>query len=57
MNNTDTSHDLDTCAGVRLGCVEGPAPFCSVLQLAMGRFRRQEEWMCGEKCKNLESSN
>ena len=42
-SNTDTSHEFDICAGVRQGCVLSPRLFCSVLQLAMGRWRNQVE--------------
>ena len=40
LTNTDTSHEFDICAGVRQGCVLSPRLFCSVLQLAMGRWRK-----------------
>ena len=43
LSNTDTSHEFDICAGVRQGCVLSPRLFCSVLQLAMGRWRSQLE--------------
>ena len=43
MTNTDTSHEFDICGGVRQGCVLSPRLFCSVLQLAMGRWRNQVE--------------
>ena len=43
LSNTDTSHEFDICAGVRQGCVLSPRLFCSVLQLAMGRWRSQVE--------------
>ena len=43
MNNTDTTHEFDICAGVRQGCVLSRRLFCSVLQLAMGRWRNQVE--------------
>ena len=43
LSNTDRSHEFDICAGVRQGCVLSPRLFCSVLQLAMGRWRSQVE--------------
>ena len=43
LSNIDTSHEFDICAGVRQGCVLSPRLFCSVLQLAMGRWRSQVE--------------
>ena len=43
LSNTDASHEFDICAGVRQGCVLSPRSFCSVLQLAMGRWRSQVE--------------
>ena len=43
MSNTDTNHEFDICAGVRHGCVLSPRLFCSVLQVAMDRWRNQVE--------------
>ena len=43
VSNNDKSHEFDICAGVRQGCVLSPRLFCSVLQLAMGRWRSRVE--------------
>ena len=43
MSNNEKSHEFDICAGVRQGCVLSPRLFCSVLQLAMGRWRSRVE--------------
>ena len=46
VSNTGTNHEFDICAGVRQGCVLSPRLFCSVLQLAMDRWRNQVEHFC-----------
>lgn len=43
VSNIDTNDEFDACAGVRQGCVLSPRLFCSVLQLATGRWRNQIE--------------
>ena len=41
LSNTAASHEFNICAGVREGCVLSPRLFCSVLQLAIRRWRNQ----------------
>ena len=43
LSNTGASHELNICAGVREGCVLSLRLFCSVLQLAIRRWRNQAQ--------------
>ena len=44
VTDNDKGHEFDICAGLRQGCLLSPRLFCSVLQLAMGRWRSRVEY-------------